>query len=518
MQSQSNIMKLFFLLILFTFLSGYLSAQTFRYSETIFEKADTLKDVQYGMADWLNNPVALLAGYNIHNGENRTERRPLYMDIYTPHGDTLTKRPAIIFVHSGGFLMGTNQNDDMIAFCDSFARRGFVTATLGYRIGMGAEITTFFGFPIKITLSEKNAARTVYRATQDSRAAIRFLKYKAENFGIDTTKIYMVGSSAGGFVALHNLYMNHQNEIPEFALTEPTLGNIDTVGIQGFGSQANAIVSMWGALQTPELIETEKSPIFLIHGEDDDVVYFKKGMPLKTLIPDNDAIEFLIPETYGGFCIDTALTNRNVEHKTYFVPDKKHEFYGVATGMFGEEGPNKYWDTIQWKISNFLLDQFRPKAKFEMEINDFTIKLSNSSSEIFYTQWDFGDGETGGEHQTSHTYSQSGEYKIRLTTCNQNLACDTISKIVSIGTSVSTKTIWKKQVKIFPNPAQNHIYIEGISQNYNIIIYDLTGRKRKIITNLNSGTIDITGIKPGIYILEIEIDKTKIHHKFLKTE
>lgn len=492
-------------------------AQPFRYSETIFQETDTIRDVEYATADWLNNSFSLLADYNIHIGENQTETRPVYMDIFTPKGDTLTNRPVIIFAHSGGFLMGSNQNEDMIAFCDSFARRGYVTATLGYRIGMGADIT-IWGFSVNITLSEKNAARTVYRAVQDSRAAIRFLKYKAKDFGIDTTKIYMVGSSAGGFVALHNLYMNQQNEIPEFALANPTLGNLDTVGIQGFGSQANAIVSMWGALQTPELIEDEKTPVFLVHGEDDDIVYFRKGMPLKTLVPDIDQIDFSIPETYGGFCIDTALINRNVEHETYFVPGKKHEFYGVATGMFGEDGPNEYWDTIQWKISDFLLDIFKPDADFEMVIDGLTVNLINSSSDVSQSIWNFGDNETGTGNQIAHTFADYGEYKVQLKTFNPNLACDTISKLVIISNPTNVSISFNEKLKIYPNPVRNKIYIEGITNNYNINIYNMLGNKKIVKRNINNNSIDVTQLKQGIYILEIEYEGNKRYQKILKRD
>lgn len=508
-------MKQLYSVLLFLLGATSIWAQPFRYSEKIFQETDTLKNVEYATADWLNNSFSLLADYNIHDGENKTEMRPVYMDIFTPKGDTLTKRPAIIFVHSGGFLMGSKKNDDMIAFCDSFARRGYVTAALGYRIGMGAEITTLWGFPLSIKLSEKNAARAVYRATQDSRAAIRFLKSKAGDYGIDTSKIYMVGSSAGGFVALHNLYMNQPHEIPELALTEPSLGNLDTVGIQGYGSQANAIVSMWGALEKPELIEDEKTPVFLVHGEDDDVVYFKKGMPLKTLVPVNDAIDFLIPETYGGFCIDTALINRNVEHETYFVPGKKHEFYGVATGMFGEDDPNQYWDTIQNKISNFLLDQFHPSANFNLTIDGLTVTLHNTSSDSFYTEWDLGNDSTATGSPITHSYSQPGEYKIQLTTYNENMAADTLTKSVLI-IPVSAKTELEEQIKVYPNPVRDRIYINGISGNYNATVFDLSGRRRITVFNSQKSYIEVDQLKTGFYILEIEWKGRKIYHKILK--
>jgi len=501
-----------FVFILFT----YLSFGQLRYTETIFDKCDTLKDVEFAQTDWLNNMVSLLAEYNVHSGENKSETRPLFMDIYTPKNDTVSKRPAILFGFSGGFLKGSRHNEDMIAFCDSFARRGYVTANYDYRIGMGADVSTFFGIPIAVSVSEKNGARTVYRAVQDSRAAIRYLKSRADELGIDTTKIYMIGSSAGGFVALHNLYMDKPSEIPEFALQAPSLGNLDTVGVQGFDGRANAIVSMWGALQTPDLIENEQRPALLIHGEDDDVVYFKKGMPLKTLIPDYNEINFQVPETYGGYCIDTALTNRNIPHSTYFVPNKKHEFYGVRTGNFGEDGPNQYWDTVQWKISDFLFDIFKPEAEFDFDVQELTLSCSDMTVNSTYSEWDLGDNTIETGSTILHTFTTPGFYKIKLTTCNSNMACDTLTQNIKIGNATDYETAFVTQVKIYPNPVKSKLNIAGVEENSRIEIIDIWGRTQNIVRTANPSTIDVSSLPSGIYIIKIEAFSGIFIQKFQK--
>ncbi|WP_346857702.1 T9SS type A sorting domain-containing protein [uncultured Draconibacterium sp.] len=503
---------LFIAFLLFTFSSF---AQL-RYTQTVFNKVDTIKDMEFAQSDWLNNMVSLLADYNIHNGESKTIERPLYMDIYSPHDDTVSKRPAILFGFSGGFLKGSRHNDDMIAFCDSFARRGYVTANFDYRIGMGADVTMVFGIPIHVSISERNGARTVYRAVQDSRAAIRFLKHNANEFGIDTTKIYLAGSSAGGFVALHNLYMDKPDEIPPFALGSPTLGNLDTVGIQGYDGRANAIVSMWGALQTPDLIENEQRPALLIHGEEDDVVYFKKGVPLKTLIPDLDALDFNIPETYGGYCIDTALINRNIPHNTYFVPGKKHEFYGVKTGNFGDNGPNQYWDTVQWKISDFLFEQFKPIAEFEYDVQELTLNCFDNTANSTLSEWDFGDETIGNGSTVSHSFHSPGYYKIILSSCNANMACDTLSQIVAIGNPTQVQTSFAPQIKLFPNPAIDQLHISGIAENSRIEIIDLLGRTAIVANLSDSKTVDVSLLNTGIYILKIEREAGTYVQKFQK--
>lgn len=487
-------------------------AQPFRYTETIFAEIDTFKNVEYAHADWLNNPLPLVSEYNIHDGESKTGNRPLYMDIYMPKNDTLSKRPVILFAHSGGFLTGSRHNDDMIAFCDSFARRGYITATFDYRLGMG---TTLSIFPLKIYLTEENGTRAVYRAVQDSRAAVRFLKHNAETYGIDTTKIYMAGSSAGAFVALHNLYMNEFDEIPELALSEPTLGTLDTVGVQGYGSQVNAVVSMWGAIQSPELIRNKQKPVLLIHGEDDDVVYFKKGMPLKSSIPDFDEISFNVPETYGGFCIDTALNNRNIVHETYFVPGKKHEFYGVDTGEWEENGPNEYWDTVHWKISDFLFEIFRPEAYFEASNIEREVSFSNGSSTKHYAHWDFGDGTFSNEINPFHKFEENGLQTIILTSCNENMACDTFSQTIYLD-PLSIDEYYNQKIKVYPNPAINQLNIQGVESSGTVRIIDLLGRTQILRNQFLSNSIDISVLNPGIYILQLKMDNEIVFRKFRK--
>ncbi len=36
---------------------------------------------------------------------------PLYMDLYFPKGDTLKKRPLLVYVHGGAFLFGDKENN-----------------------------------------------------------------------------------------------------------------------------------------------------------------------------------------------------------------------------------------------------------------------------------------------------------------------------------------------------------------------------------------------------------------------
>jgi acetyl esterase/lipase len=200
-----------------------------RYSDEIFAGFDLTSDIVYG------NNVSF----------DNSGSEDLELDVYEPTGDTETSRPLIIFIHGGSFLGGSKTNSDVKPLAEMYARKGYVTSSINYRVGMDGLFSD----------SEKAASEAVMRATQDARAAVRFFKRTfaedANPYGIDTNHIYLIGSSAGGFTALHLAYLDKVSEVPSsIDLNDPTLtGGLEgNSGSPGYNSDVNAIVSLAGAL------------------------------------------------------------------------------------------------------------------------------------------------------------------------------------------------------------------------------------------------------------------------------
>ena len=67
----------------------------------------------------------------------------LKLDFYEPTGDTETARPLVIVLHTGSFLpKGLNQSptgartdSSIVEMCKEFAKKGYVAAAVGYRMG-----------------------------------------------------------------------------------------------------------------------------------------------------------------------------------------------------------------------------------------------------------------------------------------------------------------------------------------------------------------------------------------------
>lgn len=394
----------------------FVQGQTYRYTQTVFASSSKTSDVVYGNAPFLNSP---------YHDESATSLQNLVMDIYVPQGDTKTNRPAIIFAHGGGFSTGSRTVDDMTAFCDTFARKGYVTATIDYR--QGVEVNDN---------GDLHYTRAAYRGVQDGRAAVRFLRANAATYGIDPDKIYWGGNSAGSFIGLNAIYMD-EDEKPAYAAavnysiglvpySGPDLGNLDVGQNLSENGAPDAVMACWGGVGDTLTIETENNQaVFLIHGTADNIVPFNSGSPfnLSSVSP-----------VYGSNSISTRLYSVNIPAAmTYFVEGENHEFYGVNNGNWenGSSG-NAYWDTVVVKATQFYWQQHKPTAAFGFSTDCFTTSFTENGTGAVSYLWDFDDGETSTDQSPSHTFSATGQYRVRLYVENDNASWDTISHLVTI--------------------------------------------------------------------------------------
>lgn len=400
-----------------------LGAQSFRYVETVFPAATVTANVRYAEADFLNFP---------YFNESSTTRNDLFMDVYLPSGDANTNRPAIIFAHSGGFINGNRNHDDIVALCDSFARKGYVTATIDYRLGFNL-----------LSDVDLHGTRAVYRGLQDGRSAVRFLRANAAAYGIDPTKVYFAGSSAGSFIALHSIYMedpaekpffanpvNYSNLVFPFNYTGPNLGGYDIGDHLSQRGTPDAIMALWGAVQTTDLITPGNAqPVFLVHGSNDGTVPFGLGNPFGFAA---------IPAVEGSQLINAKLTSIGLsDHETYFVDGVGHEFHGTSNGTWDNgSGGNAYWDTIINRAEQFFWKRHKPTADFSVSANNLTAEFTFAGTGAISWQWDFGDGAASTEQNPLHIYSGSGIYSVYLYVENNNLSWDTIRREVQVQQSL----------------------------------------------------------------------------------
>ena len=170
------------------------------------------------------------------------ELKPLHMDIYMPVCDisqTTHLKPLIVWFHGGAFIAG-NKNDTSIKdMCQTFASRGYVTASVEYRLGMVSDDRAwncnYPDYSCVFAADSAEWARAYYRSIQDGKGALRFLINHYQNYGIDTSNIFLAGESAGSFIALGIGLMDVSEERPKetYATTAVPLPNPQTIGTNG---------------------------------------------------------------------------------------------------------------------------------------------------------------------------------------------------------------------------------------------------------------------------------------------
>ena len=227
---------------------------TGRYATDVFANYTTTSDIVYGQnTSW--------------NGASTT----LKLDVYQPTGDTETNRPLIIWVHGGSFIGGTKTDGDMVAFSQKFAKKGYVCASIDYRLG-------FFPF------DSANAVKAVVRAVQDLRAAVRFFykdKQTSNTYKIDTNNIYVGGSSAGAITSLHLAYLDDECEVSDYLnqTTITQLGGLEgTSGNPGYSSNVKGVLNGCGALARYSWLEASDVPVASVHGTNDATVKYNRGI------------------------------------------------------------------------------------------------------------------------------------------------------------------------------------------------------------------------------------------------
>lgn len=227
--------------------------------------------------------------------------KTLRCDIYRPADDVA--RPLLITLFGGSFVAGSRDYTDIELFCKRFAQHGYVVATIDYRLMALHRLTP------------ANLLRAGYLGAQDLCTALRFLKGHSTDYGIDTTRVFLLGNSAGSVIILHALFLD-EHERP-IETREPTdLGPMPTDVARG----VTGAVAQWGCVFSPQIIDsTSQTPICLIHGTSDRIVPYNVGHSLTIRS---------FPRVYGSKAIaDRFNSLRMSNYELHTFVGERHCFY-----------------------------------------------------------------------------------------------------------------------------------------------------------------------------------------------
>lgn len=134
--------------------------------------------------------------------------QPLLLNLAHPVDDEVPAcgRPLMIVIHGGAFMGGSKDDYTVDLWMKEFARKGYVAASIGYRLGMFQRSE-----PISCSVDNwgcVNVADTIewhralFRGMQDTRGALRYLLTRSGELQIDPSNVFLIGESAGGFISL----------------------------------------------------------------------------------------------------------------------------------------------------------------------------------------------------------------------------------------------------------------------------------------------------------------------------
>jgi|GEM_PF-339423 len=368
-----------------------------RYRHALFNQVTAQNNVKYGEA-----PQWVWPYWN----------EDLYLNVYQPTGDIVPNRPLIIFAHAGGFLNGSKDVDDMVALCDSFARKGYVTATIDYRKGFNP-------------LDAESAERAVYRGVQDGKAAVRYFKANASTYKIDTNYIYFGGMSAGGFITLHVAYMDLESERPASTFGGGTVNNLGCLDCSGGNTNRTSTIraglNYWGAIEDTTLIVHNDIPLLSMHGATDPTVPYIYGQPfgLGTL-----------PYVYGSKPVTERLNNLEIYNEFYTSNTPGlHMLDGSNNGTF-ENPPTPFWyDTLLPRTTDFLVkmtksNPTRVSPDTVLLCHNQTTNFEIAGNDLFYYRWTLFD-EAGSTVLSQNTknialnFPSAGTYDLAVVEFNE---------------------------------------------------------------------------------------------------
>lgn len=204
--------------------------------------------------------------------------RDLLLDLYLPKERSDSPLPTIVVIRGGGWAQGDKEGFGPMAA--ALAERGFAAASIEYRASGEA---------------------TYPAAVEDTKAAVRWVRANADEYGLDPGAIGAIGGSAGAHLAVYlgvtaNMGgLEGQGGNPTQSSTVSAVAGLATPGDFVSVRESNAAAGplnaflgasfdedpdAWVAASPITHIDSAAPPTLLIQSEADNVVPFEQSVEL----------------------------------------------------------------------------------------------------------------------------------------------------------------------------------------------------------------------------------------------
>ncbi len=422
------------------------------------------------------------------NGSSDTLR----MDIYNPLCDDpshRSRKPLLVWIHGGSFLAGDKSDASITNLCKQFARRGYVTASINYRLGFVSDHAAWnCNYPNYSCLFASDSAewiRALYRGIQDGKGAVRYLVNRNNQYRIDTNSVFVAGESAGSCIALgiglldtvierwpqtfslanapppnpntYNCSYNLPETFPNPSIPRPDLGGIDgnlepsniNYTIKAIGNNFGALASN---LLTYHSAKRRRPDIYSFHQPCDLIVPIDSG------------------NVYAG--LSWCMTNG-------------YGCYGIAhtPKVYGSHAIS-HWNSSQF-LGYVIQDDFTTTV-FPYSFLLGTASCSDQTNNPCH----------GYDNSTLRENNLAAFFAPRVSALP---ICDTTHSTTGIKEQINNPSL-----EVFPNPTRNKITVAtGHGQGGKIVLRNEVGQECQTVQLIinQHAELDLTGLSPGIYFL-----------------
>lgn len=280
------------------------------------KKLDANKDGALDLEELKSNSFSYIdsPGRQIRNVLfKRTSTGDVFLDFYFPDVDNSTEKPVVLYTHGGGWAAGSKQGAGHASFGvvhQALLKEGFCVVSVGYRKW------------------SKTGETSMRDCVIDSKDALRFISAYRKELGIDPTKIYTFGDSAGGHLA--QMVLLAPPEVltgdPELAkYTYKTVAGVSWYGpcdfqdeqlfnwndrdnfrdrfgprIMGSNSKPSEKAERYREMSPVTYLTENSPPLLMIQGDKDTTIPVKQAYRMQEALQTIDApVEILIVKNAG---------------------------------------------------------------------------------------------------------------------------------------------------------------------------------------------------------------------------